>query len=215
MSVPLNIVMDLNNVMQRVYCIQVYLSFVQHGILTPCRFVAGSSRWLGSSSTHKHKGRKKYFPSPTCWWLLHFMKTLDKCTSRRGEWCTWFMQWLVHVVLINFIPQIHPRLRNINRHNVTHSLIFQNPRERMFVVQISLLVVTFLSLISQNLPLMQTTQEVSPHPCIAPCVNMWGVTFLFFFSLCHFVECWCMCLLHHSWRSSGVDHTNVGDGRTN
>jgi hypothetical protein len=42
----------------------------------------------------------------------------------------------------------------------------------MFVVQISLLIVTFLSLISPNLLSMQTTQEVYPRPCITPRVNM-------------------------------------------
>ena len=86
---------------------------------------------------------------------------------------------------------IHPKLCNINLHNVTHSLISQNPRERMFVVQISLLIVTFLSLISQNLSLMQTTKEVNPHSCIAPYVNMWSVTFLFLFVfsfLCHLLN---------------------------
>ena len=81
---------------------------------------------------------------------------------------------------------IHPKLHNTNLHNVTHSLISQNPREQMFVVQISLLIVTFLSLISQILPLMQTTKEVNPRPCIAPCVNMWSVFFCFF--LCHLLN---------------------------
>ena len=52
-------------------------------------------------------------------------------------------------------------------HNVTHSLMSQNPREPMFVVQLSLLIVTFLSLISQILSLMQTTKEVNPHSFIA------------------------------------------------
>ena len=33
---------------------------------------------------------------------------------------------------------VHPKLRNVNPHNTTHSLISQNPREWMFVVQISL-----------------------------------------------------------------------------
>ena len=33
---------------------------------------------------------------------------------------------------------LHPKLYNINPHNVTHSLIPWNPRDRMFVVQISL-----------------------------------------------------------------------------
>ena len=41
------------------------------------------------------------------------------------------------------------KLRNINPHNTTHSLISRNPRERMFVVQFSLLIVTFLSIISK------------------------------------------------------------------
>jgi hypothetical protein len=51
---------------------------------------------------------------------------------------------------------VHPKLHNIKLHNVTHSLI-RNPRERMFVVQISLLIVAILFLISQNLSLMQAT----------------------------------------------------------
>ena len=109
-----------------------------------------------------------------------------------------------------------PKLRNINLHNVTHSPISRNPRERMFVVKISLLIVTFLYLMSQNLSLMQTTQEVNPRPHIAPCVNMWSATFLFlFFFLCHLCECWCMRLPHRPGRLSGVDHTSVDDGRTN
>ena len=59
----------------------------------------------------------------------------------------------------------------------------------MFIAQISILNVTFLSLISRNLSLMQTTKEVNPHPRIAPCVNMWSVTFLFlFFFLCHLLN---------------------------
>ena len=67
----------------------------------------------------------------------------------------------------------------------------------MFLVQISLLVVTFLSLISQRLPLMQIVVEVNPHPCIAPCVNMWSVGYSLEieFSICakknksQYVEC--------------------------
>ena len=111
---------------------------------------------------------------------------------------------------------LHPILRNINLHNITHSLISRNSRERMFVVQISLLIVTFLSLISRILSLMQTTKEVNPHPCIAPCVNMWSVTFLllfFFFLLTPLVECWCMHMPHCPGGSSGVDHTNEGERR--
>ena len=91
---------------------------------------------------------------------------------------------------------VHPKLCNINLHNVTHSLISQNPREQMFIVQISLLIVTFLSLISRILSLMQTTKEINPHPRIAPCVNMWSVTFLnlfffFFYYLLNVGACIC------------------------
>jgi hypothetical protein len=62
-----------------------------------------------------------------------------------------------------------------------------------------------------KLSLMQTTQEVNPHPRIAPCVNMWSV----FFFLMPLLECWCMCPPHRPGRPSGVSHTSVGDGRTN
>ena len=84
------------------------------------------------------------------------------------------------------LKQVHPKLHNINLHNVTLSLISRNPRERMSAVQNSLLSITFLSLISQNLSLMQTTKEVNLQPCIcavcqwyriAPCFN--GTAFRF------------------------------------
>ena len=85
--------------------------------------------------------------------------------------------------------EVHPKLRSINFHNVTHSLISQNRRERMFVVQISLLIVTFLSPTSQNLSLLQTAKEVNPHSHIESCVNMWSVFFFFiFFFLCHMLN---------------------------
>jgi hypothetical protein len=78
----------------------------------------------------------------------------------------------------------------------------------MFVVQISLLIVTFLSLISQNLSLMQTTKEVNSHPRIAPCVNMWSATFLFlFFFFMPFVECWCMHMPYRPVKPNEMDHT--------
>ena len=78
----------------------------------------------------------------------------------------------------------------------------------MFVVQISLLIVTFLSLVLRIVSLMQTIKEVNPHPCIAPCVNMWSVTFLLFFFLCHLLNVGaCMCHMYRPGRPSGVDHT--------
>ena len=107
---------------------------------------------------------------------------------------------LVDHLLTTIFVYTHPKLRNTNLHNVTHSLISRNPRERMFVVQISLLIVTFLSHISQIFSLTQTTKEVNPHPRIASCVNMWSVSFLFFsfFFLYHFLNIGA-CICHIAW----------------
>jgi hypothetical protein len=111
--------------------------------------------------------------------------------------------------------EVHAKLRNINFHNVTNSLISWNRRERMFVAQISLQPVTFLSLISRNLSLMQNTKEVNTHIHIAPCVNMWSVFFFFFFFfLCHLLNVGA-CVRHMAREGHGVDHIGVGDMRTN
>ena len=109
----------------------------------------------------------------------------------------------------------YPKLCNINLRNITHSLISRNPGERMFIVQTSFLTVTFLSLISQILSLMQTTIEVNLHPHIAPCVDMWSITvFFFFFFLCHLLNVGhIVTYATSSGRSSGVDHTNGGERR--
>ena len=87
----------------------------------------------------------------------------------------------------------------------------------MFVVQVSLLIVTCHSLISQDLSLMPTTKEVNPHPCIAPCINMWSITFLFLFFLffsCHLLNV-VACICHITREGQVKWHTSVGDGRTN
>ena len=91
---------------------------------------------------------------------------------------------------------IHPKLCNINLHNINHSLIYQNPRERTFVVQnyspychISLPYIT-------NLSWMQATKEVIRHPRIVPCVNIWSVVFFFF--LCHLLNVGA-CICHITW----------------
>ena len=98
------------------------------------------------------------------------------------------------------LKYVHPKLHNINPHNVSHSLISWNPREQMLVVQISFLMVMFLSLISWMLSLMEPIKEVNPHPHIAPCVNMWSVTFLFFFSFSFsYATCW---MLVHAYATS-------------
>ena len=91
--------------------------------------------------------------------------------------------------------QFPPKFRNSNLHNITHSEISQNPRERMFLVQILLFIVTFFSLISRILSLMQTTKEVNTHPCIAPCTITWSVNFFF---LCHLLDVGA-CICHVVW----------------
>jgi hypothetical protein len=109
---------------------------------------------------------------------------------------------------------LHPNLRDINPHNVTHSLISWNPRERMFVDQISLLIVTFLSLLSQNLWLMQTIRsQPTPSHC-AMCEYVERHLLILLLLLMPLVECWCMRLPRRMRRSSGVDCTSIGDGRT-
>ena len=64
----------------------------------------------------------------------------------------------------------------------------------MFVVQISLSIVTFLSLMARMLSFMQATKEVNPRPHITPCVNMWSV-FFFFFHMLNVGACIC----HIDW----------------
>ena len=90
---------------------------------------------------------------------------------------------------------------------ISTSIISQNPRERRFAVQISLLIVTFLSLISRSLSLMQATKEVNIHTRIAPCVNMWSV----FFFLCHLLNVGaCIC---HIGQEGQVEWTTLTEVR--
>ena len=109
---------------------------------------------------------------------------------------------------------VRPKLHNINPHNVTHSLISQNPREQMFIVQISLLIVTFLYLYITEFVINANHQRNQPTPLHCAMCYMWSVAFLFLFFLCHLSECWCMRPPHCPRRPRGVDHTSVGDGRT-
>ena len=93
-------------------------------------------------------------------------------------------------------PKLHSELRNINLHNVIHSLISWNPREEMSVVQISLLIVTFIFLISRILSLMQITKEGNPHLALRH-VSICGVSL----SSSSYVTCWM--LVHAYVTSSG------------
>ena len=85
----------------------------------------------------------------------------------------------------------------------------------MFIVSISLFIVTFLSLISRNLSLMQATKEVNPHSLIVPWVNMWSAIFFFFFFFCHLFNVG-VCILHivREGQVEWTTYTSVGDGRT-
>ena len=80
----------------------------------------------------------------------------------------------------------------------------------MCVVQISFLIVTILSLLSHIFVINANHQRVNPHLQIAPCVNMWSVTFLFssfFFFLCHLLNLGtCICHIAPG-RPSGMDQT--------
>ena len=96
---------------------------------------------------------------------------------------------------------------------MSHTLIFRNPRVWIFVVQILLLIITFLSLISRNM----SSSKKSTHTLVLCHVSTCGVSpYSYYYS--SYATCWM--LVHASATSpggwpSGVDHTSVGDGGVN
>ena len=89
---------------------------------------------------------------------------------------------------------IHPKLRNINLHNITHSLISQNLKDQMFVIQISLLIVTFLSLVSWFCHYCKPTKK-STHTLALCRVSICAVSS----SSSSYATCW---LLVHAYVTS-------------
>jgi hypothetical protein len=83
---------------------------------------------------------------------------------------------------------LHLKLRNINLHNVTHSLISWNPREHMFVVQISFLTVTFFFLYHKSCHQCKPSKK-STHTLALRHVSICGVSFSSS-SSSSYVTCW-------------------------
>ena len=143
---------------------------------------------MGKFPSEKSKSRN-LTEKKTGFWQLP-SRTKNFRTSIKGRKCTDFFiehpgLWPWGKVLLNEgfdsparhlnTFNVHPNLRNINLHDITCSLMSQNPKERIFVVQIALFVVTFLSLVSKFLFLMHTTKK-STHTLALHHVPICGVS---------------------------------------
>jgi hypothetical protein len=128
--------------------------------------------------------------------IIHDSSSSQVDEKRRHGFCQWMNSSIVHGNISSLIHKkhhpkshhsdikyhIHPKPRNINLHNVTHSLISQNLREWMFVVQVSLLIVTCLSLMFMNFVMNANHPRSQPTP--SHC------------AMCQYVECHLLILLH-------------------
>ena len=107
---------------------------------------------------------------------------------------------------------VHSELRDINFHNITPSW---SPREGMFIVHISLFIVTFLSFVSRILSLMQVTKELNPYRWICATCKYVECHLLLLLLPMPLVECWRMHMPRRPGRSIGVKHTNGGERKVN
>ena len=123
------------------------------------------------------------------------------------QWRALVVPWDAHELPIelhckvyyNYVV-VHRNLRNINPHTITHSLISLNPRERMFMVQISLLIVTFLSLIPRVFFFVMNAKK-SAQPIVLRRVSICGVSSSR--SSFSYAACWMLVLAYATSRGKG------------
>ena len=133
----------------------------------------------------------------------------DRSLLYMFTWVLSIQSWEATTTIMHIEFALHPKLHNINLHNITHSLISRNPREWMCVVQISLLIITsplYHWFFHWCKPSKKSTHTLALHH-----VECHLLLLLLLLTLLPLVEYWCMPLPHCPGKSSGVDHTNGGE----